>query len=971
MIKEIKYGGFTTTPDDYSSPDGDLAGLNNMVPEDGALRPVTQPTAMAVLPDGYKVMCLHHVSKPQDNYILYDPEGGTLYALDKALVDAADPQPMTKDAVEAALVGHEIHDFDTEEVISVQPVGNTLVTLASGGLHYILWNETYKYLGQKIPDLQIGFALESKLTCFPKDKSGGGHADPAHLKHFVDSDDVKAPRVADHDAWLPPKDSGWEPPKGFLNAYTYSLEGNEQASRYVRMWTDFAFGNINRLIKENADDGKFTFPFFVRWAYELYDGSVVMHGDPVLMIPNSKYPFFAMNGKYGMDLQDVDDGNRDYRFLGRAYGFASSLEAVANNNVMAALKTEWKDVVRGVSLYISAPIYTYEQEGKVFGWTNMDDSGAWDDYYTEGHMVVGGVNRYQQWQLTDVFPVWNVASAGSSQDFDDRYFENYDAQHTMPSYIFTMPEKNKEDLLREVETGAFYKIKRFDLEDAELAQMTQSWITIGINKGTLDTLVARETMPNDYHSRDIIKADYAFAYNSRVNLSGITRTLHSPLQVYESWPRNDKAADEWTVTIEVKNVGTTNYIASTAAESGTAMPRYIFYPDRHATTAWLVCARANNSTETYKVTLTEHPHLEGAYWYGGLAGDLQQSQTSDDVPTATSGEQGEPSNVYTSDVNNPFVFPLLGINTVGTGKVIGLCSAVKALSQGQFGAFPLYAFCTDGVWAMQINDEGSYKAVQPITRDVCVDAGSITQLDDSVLFATDRGIMMLSGSNTVCISEQIDDKGATFDASTLPGLSEVIGSGMQYAPFREFLDGCRMVYDYVKQRIIVYNGNYGYAYVYSIDTKKWGMMDSEIKDTINAYPNALVVVNDGTDGKIADIDGKDDDDPLTGIQGVLVTRPLKLDYPDNLKTVRTVIQRGFFDYADTTRQVKPVRQVLFGSRDLYNWFPVWSSADQYLRGFSGTPYKYFRLALICDLKETEKLVGCTVEYYPRFTNQPR
>jgi len=50
---------------------------------------------------------------------------------------------------------------------------------------------------------------------------------------------------------------------------------------------------------------------------------------------------------------------------------------------------------------------------------------------------------------------------------------------------------------------------------------------------------------------------------------------------------------------------------------------------------------------------------------------------------------------------------------------------------------------------------------------------------------------------------------------------------------------------------------------------------------------------------------------------------------------------------------------------------VWSSQDQYLRGFRGTPYKYFRLALICNLDEGERLYGFTVQYEPRYLNQPR
>ena len=101
-----------------------------------------------------------------------------------------------------------------------------------------------------------------------------------------------------------------------------------------------------------------------------------------------------------------------------------------------------------------------------------------------------------------------------------------------------------------------------------------------------------------------------------------------------------------------------------------------------------------------------------------------------------------------------------------------------------------------------------------------------------------------------------------------------------------------------------------------------------------------------------------------GITALVVTRPFKLGQQDVLKTIDTIIQRGYF-------RSSHVAQVLYGSRDLFNWHVVWSSADSYLRGLHGTPYKYFRLALICQLGEDESLYGCTVQFTPRLTNKPR
>jgi len=205
-------------------------------------------------------------------------------------------------------------------------------------------------------------------------------------------------------------------------------------------------------------------------------------------------------------------------------------------------------------------------------------------------------------------------------------------------------------------------------------------------------------------------------------------------------------------------------------------------------------------------------------------------------------------------------------------------------------------------------------------------------------------------------------------------LGNVSSGDVNYGDFHEFVKGCRIIYDYVHQRYIVFNPEYdsvlnaykySYAYIYSLKSNKWGVMSGTFLSGVNSYPDALAI---NTSNTVVDLS---EDGATTGVKGLIITRPLKLDPADALKTVNTIIQRGYFDYADTTRTVKPVRQALWGSRDMFNWKLIWSSTDQYLRGFSGTPYKYFRLALLVDLKPDESLYGCTVQYEPRFLDQPR
>ena len=57
--------------------------------------------------------------------------------------------------------------------------------------------------------------------------------------------------------------------------------------------------------------------------------------------------------------------------------------------------------------------------------------------------------------------------------------------------------------------------------------------------------------------------------------------------------------------------------------------------------------------------------------------------------------------------------------------------------------------------------------------------------------------------------------------------------------------------------------------------------------------------------------------------------------------------------------------------DLINWHLVWSSKDHYLRGFRGSPYKYFRIAGVATLNADENIFGASVQFSPRQANQPR
>lgn len=366
-----------------------------------------------------------------------------------------------------------------------------------------------------------------------------------------------------------------------------------------------------------------------------------------------------------------------------------------------------------------------------------------------------------------------------------------------------------------------------------------------------------------------------------------------------------------------------------------------------------------------------HNYLFGTAALEGFS-NYAKKENTEDVPSVSDDRTIKQANtVYVADVNNPFKFSATNTISVGSGTLLGIVPAVEALSQGQFGEYPMYALTSEGVWSLRPNEQGVYVTVRPVSRDVCNNPGSITQIDHSVVFTTEQGLMMIHGNTTDCLSDTLDTTYAPSPLS-LPKLKDVLlkqgvkESDIPSVPFRTFLSGAMLMYDYSGKRIIVYNPAkasdgtplYSYAYVYFIKGRRWGVMPSVITASANTYPDAVA---QDKDGNILNLSLPD---YLNGYKGVLVTRPFKLGQHDVFKTVDTIIQRGKL-------RRNHVSQILYASNDLIDWMPVWSSGNIYMRGFRGTPYKYFKLAIRCDLGEGESLYGFTVQFTPRLQDQPR
>jgi len=933
MQKEIIYKGFSASPSDYECPDGELAAAIGLVPEESGLQAPLPPKKSDVDYGDSEVLCIH------------EGNGYTHYIL--------------KDGNKVKWGNVLLKDFGSYTIYSAEPMGNTVVVLTSNGMYYFLWKEesnSYKDLGNHLPELPIQFGLIADRI-----SADGGRVE------YNNGWDVHIPYPGTEGQTFPPERNETHE-DNYLRQNTNDYIGSVAYSDEIKNTvTEQVLARVNSKVEEYRRQGYFLFPFFVRYGYQLRNGSRTMFSAPVLMTIASKCnPYVAVTGVHSTEtdpaFEETDAGWNMHRHMENQrmditlyFSRARLGYKVLTSRYLEKVK-DWKDIIQSVDIFISEPLWTYDQGGKCVG-INYDI----DRFTTGGRHSICKTEGFFSNEFKGVT--------------DTEMFNGLDLLNR--PYV-KLPLKPITET--EIENGSqvFRCLKQINLNELQCDSIQ----AISIPEGTLISLSSSLDVIDgayDYDSHDTLIPTSSYSYNSRLNITGISKKykLYHAASMMPYTDGNEQVRLWGKLTTEQgqRVVGSTDngLLAKETWINTNAPIHFLFFPFTgvYEAEAVLFLDPVDNTDYYRKLTLKRHPYLNGFYFFSNWDLNPREYGERVDYPVGYNEPVSLPNKIYTSDANNPFVFPVGTINTLENArKIYATCSAAKALSEGQFGQFPLYAFTENGVWAMELATDGSYKAKQPITRDVCIDTESITQIDSAVLFATDRGIMMISGSNTTCISDELNERNV-FNPSSLPKIDNVITEyinpdSLDYVPFLTFVYGCRMIYDYVHQRIIVFNPQYRYAYVYSLKSKKWGMMYSTIQKAINSYPNALAVIKDENENNVI-VDYSKDSVLLPSVgsqKGVIITRPIKLDEPDTLKTVNTVITRGKFEKGH-------VKTILYGSRDLENWHLIASSVDHTLRYLHGTPYKYFRIVLLCDLEKGESIISSTIEYTNKYADQIR
>lgn len=838
-----------------------------------------------------------HRGSGYENYLSLD--NGTLYWQTKEETAMGERHPITE---------------GVSSLSKIEVLGNTLILLSDHPLLYVLFKEgQYKVLGEQPPLLDIQF--QTRYFQFSWKRSDKTPHPPR------DNNEEGATYTGDLEIDLPfdvPTDK----------STTFTAEQQNQITQCI-------MAAINPAIAAYRGDGIYCFPALIRYALRLYDGSLTQHSAPILLV-------------FEEDLPDYYPSLYDRFVSVKVTGSRKALLNIIGYSIFMhwpGFNSEWSDVVKSVDFFISAPIYTYMQSNAIEHTSyNQKLNRVYIDLPTKDHKNVDT----EICECGQFYLVYSIPSSGKFSDFGDDY-----------------------DVSEPKEIG-------FDNDYTKAPPLN-----LYFAEGVLTTIEQQELMEDEYRSHHLLASDISYMYNNRLHLANIKQTFFPGF----SWEQmtSGKFDERYTwgiasmyIDVYLKTVEKTAHVRHAITEPFNIQTgvRFFYYPDSRAYRMIITLQKAEDAgTEQYyavTLELEEHTTLNGAYYYEPLdhifESKLKPTTTVPDPPSADELTSMIPNQLFVSESSNPFLFRAGQIYTIGSSEILAVASATKALSEGQFGQFPLYVFSKEGIWAMEVSQTGSYSSRQTIARDVCNNAKSILQTDVAVLFTSDKGVMIIEGSNVRCISEGLH--GPVFDLQKLFAIDEIAQATVSQplfealkacVPFRSYIASAQMAYDYPNSRILIFNTEYPYAYLFNLLSGLWSMITSDYTSMVNDFPRTYLT---NRAGEVADLSAVISDDDPTEVQGLVITRPLKFGAPDTLKTIHTVIHRGNFN-------PHHISTVIYASRDGVHYAPIKSGLGAFLRYLHGSPYKFFRLLFVIEMKRKEALTLTTLEATEKFTNKLR
>ena len=1004
MIKQIQLRGISRTPSDRMTADGGCAESLNVHLEDKELSPTLAPedvTGELGLPENAtKTYVYIHKGNGYVNYV-------TLYGLEIGAY--------VKDG-ETKIYAHEVFAYlENEETLqSITSIGNTLVIMGDKHPYYALFkNGHYIFLGNKIPLPTIQLIpepVDAGIRSYKKFFAGSITTNPNHF--------LPAGVSYSQSTWNEKASEAEASGKRFAGIENIpdAAPGEDEEPDLMTYMKEF----VSEAYAEAKSNNVFVNQVLALYGVHLYNDRYIT-SVPILMPGGFESPFFCRYLRSSRTSGTSFTENTEYIQFGARYPYRIKAKMLDFDEETMKL---WSDIIMSIDFFIT-PTIEYDLSNEKVMYVARE--------YKDSSVISSGTNR-QIFHLFEMRPgsdryagryIRRVLEYGSGD------FHKADSISTDGSSFESMDRMSKLREGLELDLGEYIASQDLLITQDALADFGYDMANMervadnvtSMNNRLLMTGIT-QTIPS---GSSVFPAApcYLEAKEERTLIPYIEESYRTDVMPVGNINQQtvsiaDEDSFEWMFPLEwsISNFafpqatkyvqlvyhiqGRERYVVRgrigqqgsfvSSVDGSTGYFGFLMFPDIRCKSVDIYVSNDNSTWYMKTYEMREHPGLPCAYMYAGVDKNLLWDVTYVDmhygngVPSYFDFSQDEPTadvsqivekriehredSVFLSDVDNPWFFPLENQYQLQATEIIGTALATKALSTGQFGQFPLYVFTDNGIWAMQMSSLGTFTSSHAVSMDVAK-RGTILSLDQAVVFLSDKGEMLLTGSDLQNLSPNMNGKHYTVesDAADLINKSEwrsLLGSMMDDSHFMSFMEGATPAYDYAGERIIFFNNEKNYMYVYKLRTATWHKMSmpegAGSVRLLNSYPQALVSVSQrGIAGgsamaRILDFSTALDVSSQENRKAVIVTRPIDLGEPDIRKTIRSIRIRGQYNRDD-------VKYILLGSMDGLNWGVLPS-----LRGGS---YKWYRMIILADLSPTERISWVDIDYEDRFANKLR
>lgn len=910
-ITKIQLRGISRTPSDRMTKDGGCAESLNVYMDNDELAPVLVPKDVTVArlnTDSITALedVFIHKTTSEDVYVVVSLNTDT----DKLEFRYHIPIYGYRRFL-AMEAGETIRDICS--------IGNTLVVAGSINTYYVLYSGgVYELLGTQIPH----FGVEVKPRYYEDHPNEKKTFDVLLYDSRFNSTDTEIDDIG-HLA------------NAHLEAWQTAIARNDDK---LNPFNEAFWSGFQVEMRKAAKGGLFYYPLMVRYATRLFDGSYVQHSVPILIGAGHRR---MMSCSIHQTIHADVTGINEHYLTTTASVTMEQAFSIDAKLVVPAVSGKWADIIESVDLFISEPLMYPE--------VNSSFASAED--------VAG-----------DVFLTFQNLADSEQED----------------SAI--------KDMLTSISN--FYKIDSYN-----------PFTTTEINTGKkinnkeeyylTEKLYTQERLPDDYRSNHSYVTGSVHSFNNRLLTHGVKERLYGGEGQPAALARKDdgllevlevcyEIIDSTGTSLIVKTDGFNNQegvevpflikemfdeIGNTETSIGSMYAGWVAYPDTRCVAMYFRNARTSSDTTPWqKITMEAHPYLQCAYAYLGIDQSIEDvaevTQIYGDL-TINDISDSYSDYLFQSRMGNPFSFPAEGRIKLA-GGIIGFAIASMAMSEGQYGQFPLYAFTKEGIWTLSTADDGRIASSVTLSREVCISPDSITSIDQAVVFLTDKGLMLLQGSQITDISPNMNGRRYVIEPVAMSiieaqhGFSEYSDILSDSTPFVAFMKKAKIAYDYAGKRLVCIHPDKMYQYVFKMDTQTWHKTAHGVNITrpLNSYPEALALAV--VDGKSriynlstqldVSIDNQDTE------RAIIATRPFDLGYADVLKTITDVRIRGQFPKT-------AVKFILLGSKDGINFYTLST-----LRGRS---WKMFRIIILADLDAVERISWIEVQFETRLTDRLR